>query len=37
MSFHGYAVSTNQDELVSEPPPLKEILDPPMVLFLYRF
>ena len=21
MSFHGYAVSTNQDELVSEPPP----------------
>ena len=31
MSFHGYAVSTNQDELVSEPPPLKEILDPPRV------
>jgi len=29
MSFHGYAVSTNQDELVSDPPP-KKILDPPM-------
>ena len=35
LSLHCYAVSTHQDELVLEPP-LKKILDPPMLIQLFR-
>jgi len=31
LGFHCYAVSTHPDELVLEPLPLKNILDPPML------